>query len=247
MPEVRPSLRTTACLSTLPESASTPSTSTGLSFMVPCVQEPLTGHVSLKLKEAIQQGQFVELGKLSRDTGCPQTGERSKGRRLTLLDGDLVVEDESSPVTSFYRWFDCFIVFTTIRGRSHPAELIPMSAHMEHIKSLFAQSKDGAAYDKQFRILRADCPNLPWGMYMPQLIVDKPAYARKQTPRQSPAAAPAKQASAPSTKPRGENRGRYCHSFNKAACTRDSCVFMHKCWHCDGRHAGKDCSSKRRQ
>ena len=197
--------------------ACTPSTSPSHGNTLNSLFEPSVSHVSEKLVAKIRMGKLVDVGKLLRKDGV---GEESGV--LTLTDGKIEVAEQAVVITSFYKWFDAFIVYMSIRGRYYPAELQGMLRHMELVKQVFHSGMDGASYDYLFRARKADFPSIPWGQYMPEL-------ARTQKPQSKSKSqqGPGKQTYTKT----GRNQNQ-CNFFNFGKCSRKACPYAHTCFAC---------------
>ena len=75
------------------------------------------------------------------------------------------------------------MIYMAIRGKSHPQEYPGILRYVEIVKNLFAQHCDGISYDRRFRMMRADNPNMPWSCYMAELVVRKPSQNPQDNPR----------------------------------------------------------------
>ena len=130
-----------------------------------------TAHVPTKLQKKIQAGKYVEMGKLYR----PDTPQSQEQIVAIKANGVLRIssQQKNSEIYTFPRFLDCFIVYMTVRGKSHPAEYPSMLKYLEIMKRLFNQGFDGVFYDKRFRMMRADNPMIPWSCYVAELLVRK--------------------------------------------------------------------------
>ena len=128
-------------------------------------QGPNISHVSSKLQRKIQQNQYIDLAKLYR-----HDNPFEKEPVFTIMkNGHLKIlsQPKNNDIYSFSRFLDCFMIYMTIRGKSHPQEYPGMLRYVEIVKNLFAQHCDGISYDRRFRMMRADNPNMPWSCYIP--------------------------------------------------------------------------------
>ena len=194
---------------------------------------PHTSHVPSKIKLKIIQGEYVELSKLFRPDN-PQ----EKDQVLIVKDGQLKFDStiKKTDIFSFNRFFDCFLVYMTIRGKACPNEFPSMLKHLETVKRLFFQNCDGTLYDKRFRLMRADNPRVPWGCYMAEFVSK-----RAHMDAKGPSSASHYHHRAPSYKP--SNAGRPCMYFNQSKCTRTGCKFTHTCSKCGSpSHGSSKCA-----
>ena len=197
-------------------------------------QAPNVSHVSAKLQRKIQCGDYVDLGKLYR----PDTPNNQEQIVSIKPNGMLKISSQpkSSDIYRFGRFLDCFIVYMSIRGKSHPNELLSMLKYVETIKGLFNQGFDGIYYDKRFRMMRADNPIIPWSCYMAELLIRKaPAKDTNNKPGFN----------ANTSSPQN-NQKRYCYYFNSGKCSRGAaCKYIHACSICsDKSHGKKTCGKK---
>ena len=92
-------------------------------------------------------------------------GQYEDEQVLAIKDGSisLVEKHDAKVIATFSKFFDAFVVYMAIRGAAFPNEYLGMLRHMEIVKKLISQGNDGILYDKQFRIMRGNMPQLYWG------------------------------------------------------------------------------------
>lgn len=202
-------------------------------------QGPNISHVPSKLQRKIQLNQYVELGKLFR----PDNPYEKESVFTIQRNGSLkiVSQPKTNDIYTFSRFIDCFIVYMAIRGKSHPQEYPGMIKYVETIKGLFAQQCDGILYDRRFRMMRADNPNVPWSCYMAELVVRKP----QQIPYEfNNANSQSNQNQQIITAPKQPGK-LFCHFYNSGKCSRTSCRYPHVCGICfDKNHTKRTCPKK---
>lgn len=208
-----------------------PSSSSGM-FFVP--NGPSVSHVEESTKSKIRLGEFVELSKLTRVLG---EGRSSGEAVLSIRNGLVEVTPRGKPVDKFEKFLDAFIVFMTIRGRYFPNEFPGMLKHFETVKKLCYQGKCGLQYDRQFRTLKADFPELSWSQFMPEFVSEPTGFVR--------------QASAPRVFRQAVGRGsvdqKPCYQFNGPGGTNQNCRFRHVCRICgSNQHKMNFCKQSKR-
>ena len=128
----------------------------------------------------------------------------------------------------------------TIRGKYFPEEYPGMLKHFDTVKRLCYQQKAGIQYDRQFRTMKADFPQLPWSQFMPELVFE-PSLNRQffGKPRQN--------FNRSSFAGRRQLPGS-CDKFNGGFCSFGSqCKFRHACSSCGSRqHTAKGCYKTRK-
>lgn len=192
-------------------------------FFIP--SGPMTSHVPEKVQNKIRAGSYVMLSKLLYDDG-----QHDDEQVLALKDGtiSLVEKHDSKAITSFSKFFDAFVVYMAIRGAAYPSEYLGMLRHMEIVKKLIGQGNDGIMYDKQFRIMRGNMPQLYWGQFMAELV------CRKQSWQQQPGQ---KTSTGNNDFKSGNLTCRYFNS--ESSCTRKSCRYRHECSICHKKSHGQ--------
>ena len=179
---------------------------------------PRTSHVSDKARRKIRKGEFVDFNVLLQ----PIKGEKPK-KRLALVDGVFEeLEDQSN--LFFYKWMDAFVVFMSIRLESHPAEAQGLLRHLQIVKRLHGNGKDGVEYDEQFRIMKGRHRDIRWGEYLNEIAdeVKEMSSGSKEKPK-----APYDSGGKPPP---------LCGSFNSQRGCRYGlrCKFPHRCRKCLG-------------
>ena len=206
-------------------------------------QGPNISHVSSKLQRKIQQNQYIDLAKLYR-----HDNPFEKEPVFTIMkNGHLKIlsQPKNNDIYSFSRFLDCFMIYMTIRGKSHPQEYPGMLRYVEIVKNLFAQHCDGISYDRRFRMMRADNPNMPWSCYMAELVVRKPSQYPQDNPRPRSNTPTIPPPSSTPGSPKQSGKPYYCHFFNSGKCTRPVCKYPHMCSVCGERtHGKKTCTKK---
>ena len=132
---------------------------------------PRTDHIDEATRKKIRKGQYVNLR--------PLIGWRRKGRNVSgqavynplgqapYIPGEM--EEGNLPIS---QWVDAFIVFMSVHIRFHPNHIQGMLRHMQIVKKMCTQGKNGVEYDTQFRRLRAQHLEIQWGEYLPELAAD---------------------------------------------------------------------------
>lgn len=194
---------------------------------------PHISHVPKKIKEKIQAGEYVELYKLYR---MDNVNESEPVIVVKGMDLKLSSKPKNNEIFTFSRFFDCFVVFMTIRGQVFPNEYPTMLRHLEIVKMLNGQGCDGILYDKQFRIMKADYPSLVWGYYMAELVVRKQEVSKGFSGANSAGFTGIgnTQQKHPST----------CNYFQQGKCTRTACKFKHECSMCHNKSHGRSTCRK---
>ena len=206
---------------------------------LPCV--PRTGHVSDKVKKQIRKGDWVNFASL-----LEREVEHGPARRFTLTEAGTFEEIQERRILHFYEWVDCFIVFMSIRIEGFPGECQGLLRHLQLVKSLHSQGKDGTKYDTLFRKSKCQHPYIHWGEYLPELVcelgepVQQPPYLRPPLQSQPQASQLYHPAKAFIDRPKGT-----CFSFNSTTgCHRSNCRFVHRCRRCQGTHLLMFCNIK---
>lgn len=192
-----------------------------------------TSHVEEAVKNKIRLGEFVELNRLLRSIGDAQVANNAS---LSIRDGRIELNPRGRPIDTFEKFFDAFLVFMTVRGKHYPEEYPGMLKHFDTVKRLCYQRKAGIQYDRQFRTMKADYPQLPWSQFMPELV--------SESSQQRPSAGA--QFRGNFNRPvqnMGSRRQLVCAQFNRGFCTYGhQCRFRHECKQCGSRyHTIKSC------
>ena len=216
-------------------------------FFVP--EGPSTSHVEESVKTKIRLGEFIELNKLVKSLGDNRTASEAS---FLIRDGRVELNTRGKPIDRFEKFFDAFIVFMTIRGKHYPEEYPGMLKHFDTVKKLCYQGKLGLEYDRQFRAMKADYPQLSWSQFMPEFVTETAVEGRpvhsfrsKQVflPRHGSNIAMRMPQNAVRQGTRQQNP---CWQFNEGLCAYKSCKFMHTCRKCGAsNHGAKYCGKRR--
>ena len=208
-------------------------------FFVP--DGPPTSHVEESVHNKIRLGEFVEMNRLVRSIGDAKVTDEAS---LIIRDGRMELNTRGKPIDRFEKFFDAFVIFMTIRGRSFPEEYPGMLKHFETVKRLCYQGKAGIHYDRQFRTMKADYPQLSWSQYMPEFVNEH----QVRFPQPSRPGFSFAQPQARGGLGRGQSTNSRkpsqnpCHRFNTSICSYNPCRFRHVCQKCGSQqHAAKFC------
>lgn len=204
---------------------------------------PRTGHVDPKVRRDIRSGKLVNLRKLLRLTQNDNNDTNNKekdGNNLRKLP--------------YGMWHDAFLVYFSIRVEAYPQETQGLIRHMQIVRQLNQQGKDGVEYDNQFRECRVSHPSIQWGEYLAEIIEDLPQ--RNFTPWQRRPAfgtqthfqhQQAVRARGRGVMANNYNQTNPCYAFNSiTGCARYPCMYKHVCMNCTSRTHGKGQCSHRR-
>ena len=194
-------------------------------FFIP--SGPMTSHVPEKTQNKIRAGSYVMLSKLLYDDG-----QYEDEQVLAIKDGSisLVEKHDAKVIATFSKFFDAFVVYMAIRGAAFPNEYLGMLRHMEIVKKLISQGNDGILYDKQFRIMRGNMPQLYWGQFMAELVTRK----TQQGPSSGQFFRPG------GTANNDKSTNATCRFFNsEGSCTRKACRYKHECSFCHKKSHGQ--------
>ena len=180
---------------------------------------PRTDHLDDRMRKKIRKGEYVDLRQLL------NIKNRSNRTKLTLLDGALeeVREEENLTVT---KWVDAFVIYMSVYLEFYQNDVQGMLRHIQIVKRMCSQGKNGIEYDTQFRRMRAQHSDIRWGEYLPEMAAEieeipRFRYGLKKTDRYR---------SFLRKQPTQKN---VCYKFNSPeGCKRDKCYFPHKCRHC---------------
>lgn len=201
---------------------------------------PRTGHVSQQLQKQIRKGEFVKFESLLTD----QPGSKQPKFRVNLETGSFDKVEDKQRLT-FYQWINAFTIYMSIRIQGRPDETQGLLRHMQIVQQLQTQGKDAIGYDRQFRLLKVQHPNIQWGEYFAEIVDSLPL-----TTQMYPVGQPGKigyRKSRPFSTPfrYSDNNKSACYAFNsQRGCRFTSCRYTHKCSSC-GKigHSVIDCKS----
>jgi hypothetical protein len=200
---------------------------------------PRTSHVDEGARRKIRKGEFVDFKSL-----IPRARVDRPRRRLELVDG-VLEEFEDTSNLQFYKWIDAFVVFMSVRLEFFPTESQGLLRHLQIVKKMHGNGKDGVEYDYQFRRMQSQHRDIRWGEYLSELAVEvsqagQSGGAEKERPRPPIPSRPLPLA----------DRGRsvmHCFKFNdQVGCGYGSrCRFAHKCKKCaSSDHPAFRCNKK---
>ena len=127
--------------------------------------EPRTDHIDEATRKKIKKGQYINLRLL--------VGLKKKiNRSISLGQAPSTSEEVEDSNLPIMQWVDAFIVFISVHIRTRPNDIQGMLRHLQIVKKMCAQGKNGVEYDTQFRRLRAQQPDIQWGEYLPELAAD---------------------------------------------------------------------------
>lgn len=189
---------------------------------------PRLGVVTDAEKEKIRKGEFVDFKKLIATKSRPQS------TKFTISEDGIFEKIEDTSNLTFHNWLDAFIIFMSIRMEFYPTESQGLLRHLQIIKNLWGNNKNGIEYDTQFRRTKAHHPDIEWGEYLHELIVELPPKESFQ-----------EKAKPPSFRPR-KFPERWCFKFNSlAGCPNSKCKYSHKCSKCfQYTHPAHKCKSR---
>lgn len=197
---------------------------------------PRCGHVTEKTRKQIRKGEFVQLSQL-----VPKDSDTSKRKQFTInSESGLFEEVESKVHLTFSSWLDSFIIFISLRIQSAPDETQGLLRHMQLIKNMYSQGKNGVEYDYQFRQAKAQHPTIQWGEYLPELSDEISAKEQKRTrPAWETSRLPIGQrrrtpwSGQPNSWSQQQNKPKHCYKFNsKEGCKNSNCQYPHRCRKC---------------
>jgi hypothetical protein len=202
---------------------------------------PRTGHVSNKLKRAIKKGKYINLALLK----VPTKEDREKPSRLVLDDTGALTTEKRNAELRFYDWLDCFWIFQSIRIEHHPGEVQGLIKHMMNVKTLHCRGKGAVEFDIQFRLAKAQHPQLQWGELHLDLVIDLPERELRSKPMPHREAGRSR-----SNKPYVPLKGQptICYTYNRQMqCRSTPCRFSHQCAKCRGQHPAVACRAQPQQ
>lgn len=184
------------------------------------INDDLGLHVSLRLRDKIVNGEYIELGSLLTH------GAADLSKSIVVDNqGNLNIRQKSDKkINDINAWLDAFLIFTSIYTRAHTESTQGLLKYMFNIKlgANRAQGLGWKEYDQQFRLKKARIPSMPWGVIDMELwLLFIPQGLAPQNPISE-----AK-----------------CFDYNnKGRCTRPLCRYSHKCLKCNGSHSAMFCS-----
>ena len=178
---------------------------------------PRTDHLDDSMRRKIRKGKFVLLKKL--------LGNRKKtGRGKTTPSPSEDSDEDNLPISL---WVDAFIVLISVHIEFFPCDIQGMLRHMQIVKKMASQGKDGVEYDTQFRRLKAQHAYIQWGEYLPELAADVDGAAKRHFRFRKPYNRGFQRVN------RASQRVRVCHILNSTeGCKTENCNFPHKCRRC---------------
>lgn len=194
---------------------------------------PRTEHVPEKTRRLIRKGEFVDF----KDLIAHPRGEKQK-KRFTIAQG-YFEEVEDTTNLNFYSWLDAYVVLMSINLEFRPQENQGMLRHLQIVKNMHSNGKDGVEYDYQFRRLKSLHKDIVWGEFMAELA--------GQIKELRAPAKPQETAKTHTKWPAGSKSRVACNRFNSLAGCRygPKCTFAHHCRKCYSRdHPVHRCSKK---
>jgi hypothetical protein len=183
---------------------------------------PRTGAASDADRKKIRKGKYIDLKKL-----LPTPRGEPSHKKLTLRDGQLAEVEEASHL-KLYEWWDAFIIYMSIRLEFFPGEAQGLLRHMQIVKTVQAQGKDGPEYDVLFRRLKEQQPDLKWGEYLTELVAEIRQEKRPSRPRK-----PLWLGRQQSSQGAHRTTTKPCFGFNSSkGCKRQGCRYGHFCSNC---------------
>ena len=193
-------------------------------------RSPLTADVTDQAVKRIQDGEYVDLGKLfSSDRAKLELVHEPRDKRPRLEE-----VNATAPLT-LPQWLTRFEAYTSIRADLHPAEAARLFDHQHHVRAAAALCKGGSGwfhYDRHVRIklereskLPASMRTLVLGQRDPDLwavhvMVPQPFLARPGQPGGSKG-----------------NSQQFCGLYNaRKPCPFRPCKYAHRCKFCGGSH-----------
>ena len=189
-------------------------------------------HVSLRLKERIWAGQFVELALLLPGNAPvdDDNGEQKKQK------------DTKLPALSVSQFDSAFRILIALRAERHPQDAPGMLKHLETVHELTKMfgAEAGLFYDRNVRLAQHHNPTLLWGHLNMEVYMQATALGLKTASQSRPSQ---------QSKPYGQKwlKPDTCWFFQtKGYCVNKRCKYTetHRCYTCQGPHATIKCPSK---
>ncbi|CAI5799351.1 finger 703-like [Podarcis lilfordi] len=191
----------------------------------------LGNHLSQKKRNKILNGDYVDMFTLLPPTKLMGKGERrrssGKGRYRT-----------PRAERTFENWLDGYQVFMAVVCAAYPRRSMDLVAYLAHVRRAHALAGEQAAltYDENFRRNASLLPSTRWDLTDPNYWgEDVNPYIEKKN-----------LASAKAGKTEVKRR-RLCWEFNRGACSRPTCKYLHECDRCWGNHPASACFKSKQQ
>ncbi|CAI5776639.1 finger 703-like [Podarcis lilfordi] len=191
----------------------------------------LGNHLSQKKRNKILNGDYVDMFTLLPPTKLIGKGERrrssGKGRYRT-----------PRAERTFKNWLDGYQVFMGVVCAAYPRRSMDLVAYLAHVRRAHSLAGEQAAltYDENFRRNASLLPSTRWDLTDPNFWgEDVNPYIEKKN--QGPNKAGKTEV----------KRRRLCWEFNKGACSRPSCKYLHECDRCWGNHPASACFKNKQQ
>ena len=203
---------------------------------------PLSQTVDLKIKSKIWANEYIQLGSLLfKNTQQKLQAFQGEDNQITFTQ-----KEQKYFFKGFQQWLNAFQVFVAVYCEKFPTQSPALMKYMATIQKLSTDVGDKAAYhyDEQFRMWRADNPQLmPWDTINLELHAEALQIGIKQKIQGSMSD------TGRQFKPKQPFRGKQpqarkvCFSYNnnEGICTRQNCMFPHICIRCHGDHHKKVC------
>jgi hypothetical protein len=200
----------------------------------------LGSKVSLKTKEKIWAGQFLEFGELLGE-------QQSADMTLTISQSGNVsmsAQGKMKPITSFTQWQLAFTTFVAIHSERFPSETPALMKYLDTVRELALRYPSGLAwryYDENFRQAR-QVNHVSWAKLHMEIYVKATTLFGAHSPQTS---ATHNSQNSRRIGTRFLNKPGFCWSFNKGQpCAASPCLHKHACQQCHGAHPSIQCTKK---
>lgn len=204
--------------------------------------------LSLKIKNAIRAGEYVELGLM--DQKVETTSKVGIAVSPTSFSLTPTRARKARDETEWVKWFS---TYASVYVASYPAAAPEMFSYLIKMLHWFAKYSflEGRNYDEHFRWAKSQCPSLSWHKTdhdILELVTEGRAgattsIAARKNPLTAKKPGQFTQKGNTSTSFRKPNSGLHCFDFNNADsyCTRAKCPYDHTCSNCKGYHPKFKC------
>lgn len=222
-----------------------------------CLCDDLGANVDMSIKEKIWRGEFIELGLLVKKEAAqldePATFCLSpSGAGLTLKP-----QTRTPAISNIEQWTSAFLIFASIYLERHTTRARELLKYMEIIRSITRfGGYNWRAYDMQFRLRQARQPQRTWSVIDTELwltvatsgAAPSAQYFRRQdsAARRFPATSGYGYTAPTGRRGDAPRNAGHCFAFNRGACSRAFCRYVHTCSICgNAAHGSFACGAKR--
>lgn len=128
--------------------------------------DPVSSNVSMKMKEKIWNGEFIDLGSLLKSNQSMANDLDIEGE-LTIKGGSIsIMPKKASSINNIHVWTSAFIIYASVLLEKWPEKGAEYFKYMQIVRLAASRGCSGGwiLYDEQYRLRKSRSPTTSWGV-----------------------------------------------------------------------------------